>query len=398
MQANSFGPRGVRDGEAGVPTSRASHASSVHSAAFAALRKQAPDHDHDGADPVSLCRPLVEAGVFRDVLPLEQGGRGWATSSSATDEVLGFLLDLGGADLSAGRLFEGHLNAVKLVWRFGSADQRRACAEDVLNGAVAGVWNAEVRPGARLSITPARGRRAVIEGGKIFCSGLGIVTRPVFTARTPDEDVLMLAPGPLDSSRFNLADWKVQGMRATATGSVDLTGVMVGEEDVVGAPGDFYRSPAFKGGAWRFAALHAGAVGRLAALTRAELRARGRDGDPHQTARLGALAIAAETAELWVTRAAQAAESGEWALEAVDAYVSLARTAVERAATEAVAIAQRALGLSALTRPNAVERIARDLLTYLRQPFPDAALDEAARFLNGAPEPAPWSRVRSAAP
>lgn len=379
-----------------MPPSNASQARSRHSGVLAEVARRAPEHDHDRADPAALCRPLQEADLFSAVLPEAHGGRGWATDPGRTEELCDFLLDLGAADLSAGRLFEGHLNAVKLIWRFGSDAQRAWLAEDVRAGAVAGVWNAEAPPGLVLPEPPAAGGGAVrLSGGKIFCSGLGLVTRPLFTARTPAGDVLMLAPRALEGARFDLSDWTVQGMRATATGTVDMSGVEIAAGDVVGGPGDFYASPHFKGGAWRFAALHAGAVARLAAEVRAELRARRRDGDPHQTARLGALAIAAETADLWVRRAAAAVEGGAWAPEAVDAYVNLARTAVERTAVDAVALAQRALGLSALTRPNPVERIARDLLTYVRQPFPDAALDEAARFLSDGPEPPPWSREGS---
>ena len=364
----------------------------AHRAALRELADAAAEHDHDGASPAALCEPLRRHGLFTDVLPIEAGGRGWATDTAATDELLGWLLGLGAADLSAGRLFEGHLNAVKLVWRFGDEAQRRDLVEDVRAGAVAGVWNAEAPPGLRLE-PPAAGRTGRLAGGKIFCSGLGVVTRPVFTARAAEGGPVMLAPRALRPAAIDLSAWTVQGVRATATGSVDLTGVEVEPADVVGGPGDVYASPLFKGGAWRFAALHAGAVGRLGALAREELRARGRDGDPHQTARLGALAIAAETAELWAARAAHAAEDGALPPEAADAYVNLARTAVERAAMDAVALAQRALGLAALTRPSPVERIARDLLTYLRQPFPDAALDEAARHLSARPGPPPWSRA-----
>ena len=43
-------------------------------------------------------------------------------------------------------------------------------------------------------------------------------------------------------------------------------------------------------------------------------------------------------------------------------------------------LVQRSLGLSALLEPNPVERLIRDLGTYLRQPAPDEALTEAAAW------------------
>ena len=52
---------------------------------------------------------------------------------------------------------------------------------------------------------------------------------------------------------------------------------------------------------------------------------------------------------------------------------------------------ERGLGLSAFTRPNPVERVARDLSTYLRQPFPDGVLEEAASFVAAGDGTPPWS-------
>ncbi len=60
------------------------------------------------------------------------------------------------------------------------------------------------------------------------------------------------------------------------------------------------------------------------------------------------------------------------------ARVNLARIAVETSCLEAVTIVQRALGLSALLAGSRIERLLRDLMTYLRQPAPDETLTDAA--------------------
>ena len=165
----------------------------------------------------------------------------------------------------------------------------------------------------------------------------------------------------------------------------------VGQADVIGKAGDYYRSPLFKGGAWRFAAVQPGALLRLAMLMRAELRLRGREGDPHQKARIGTAALAAESAELWVARACTLAEDPAGDPTAAEAYVNLARLAVERAALEVIQLVERGIGLSAFTRPNPIERVVRDLSTYLRQPFPDGALEDAAAFITGREGAPSWS-------
>ncbi len=67
------------------------------------------------------------------------------------------------------------------------------------------------------------------------------------------------------------------------------------------------------------------------------------------------------------------------------ATVGLARIAVESACLDAMRLVQRSLGLSAFRQGNPVERICRDLSTYLRQPAPDEVLTEAAAWFAGNP-------------
>jgi hypothetical protein len=40
---------------------------------------------------------------------------------------------------------------------------------------------------------------------------------------------------------------------------------------------------------------------------------------------------------------------------------------------------QRGVGLTSFMRPHPIERISRDLATYLRQPVPDLAMSDGAR-------------------
>lgn len=393
MLGSSAGSPGGQRRSVSMPTSiapllPAADLSERVSEAAQSLWRRAPAFDRDGADPRGLCEPLSEQGLFVAALPAEFGGDGLAQASGGLARAL---MTVGGADLSAGRIFEGHVNAVRLVFAYGDAAQKRRLAEDVRGGAVCGVWNAEAPPGLAWEATGDGGGR--LRGAKIYASGLGLVTRPLITARTAGGEGLMLAPRLAPDHPCDLSGWTVRGMRATATGAIDFTGRLVGREEVIGAPGDYYRAPLFKGGAWRFAAVHAGAVLRLLGLFRRELKDRRREGDPHQKSRLGTAALAAETAELWVASAAERIEGGGGlAPAAADAYAGLARLAVERAALEVLTLVERGVGLTAFTRPHPIERVARDLSTYLRQPFPDGVLEEAAAFVAAAEAP-PWSAL-----
>ena len=62
---------------------------------------------------------------------------------------------------------------------------------------------------------------------------------------------------------FDKQFWHPLGMETSESYGVDFTGACVTASDLIGAPGDFYREPFFRGGAIRFAAVHAGAVLRL---------------------------------------------------------------------------------------------------------------------------------------
>ena len=339
------------------------------------LWARAPGTDREDAHLSDLLAPL--SGLAHAALPSSAGGAGLATDPALTSVLAGVLRRVGGADLSAGRLFEGHVNAVKLVHRYADAEVAAAIFADLAAGGWSGVWNAEAPPGLRLE-----GDRLV--GRKVWCSGAGFLARPLVTAREADGGVRLLAPR--DTGHHDLAGWTPAGMRATATGTVAFRDVRIADDERIGAAGDYYRPPLFKSGAWRFLAVHLGAMERLERLLAEHLRGRGRVGDPHQRARFAEAAAAVETVRLWVASAASRAENLAGDPDAAEAYVNLARGAVERAATELLQLVDRSVGLEARMRPSPIERVARDLATYLRQPFPDGARDAAAaHVLEGAP-------------
>ena len=357
--------------------------------AVVALSEQAEAFDQDGADPAALCRPLMDAGLLRDVLPYDLGGAGLCEDPIVLHRALVWI---GFANLSAARLFEGHVNAVKLVCAYGDAEQIAHLARNVRGGALCGVWNAEGADGLKLEPLPGGGGR--LSGGKIYASGIGCVTHPLATARLPDGGVHLLLPG--EPRAADVSAWTARGMRATATGTVDFTGAEVGVQALIGAPGDYYRAPLFKGGAWRFAAAQVGAVLRIQQLFHQGLVQRGRGADPHQRARAGAAALAAHTAQMWTAQAAAMEADPQIDADQKDTFAGLARLAVEKAALEVIGLTERSLGLSAFLRPDPLDRVIRDLSTYLRQPFPDAVLDEAAAYVGAQGGRPPWSAAPEA--
>ena len=252
-------------------------------------------------------------------------------------------------------------------------------ADEVRDGRLCGVGTQTIGRAFVLSFEQGRYR---LEGCKILASGAGYIERPIVTASIQDGGKLIVMPRLQPGERSDLSSWTAHGMRASATGAVDFSGLTVEPIEIVGSTGDYERQPAFSGGAWRFAAVQLGGMEKLFDCLRAHLRSTDRGGNPHQAARLGEAAIAVETARLWVERAAFAAEGPSEASDAdrIVAYVNLARLAVERAGLDLMELIYRAVGLQAFVRPNPIERISRDLATYLRQPGPDLALTNAAAW------------------
>lgn len=289
-------------------------------------------------------------------------------------EALPVLSAIGSASLTVGRLFEGHLNAVKLVDRYGGGAAAAILVGEVADGRILGVWNAE-RSGGVTATRVSGGYR--LSGGKVHCSGAGTIRRPVVTARI-DGETLMLLPDLADPAvRIDLSVWRASGMRGTATGSVSFEGVEVPEAVVIGVPGDYYRSPWFSGGAWRVIAVQLGGLDRIMTLHAERLRV----DDAVARARFAVAAGAHESARLLVAEAARRAEAPADEPEAVDAYVDLARGTFETAALTVVEATRRNVGLSTFIAPDPLDRCLRDLETYLRQPFLDASRDHAAHWL-----------------
>jgi alkylation response protein AidB-like acyl-CoA dehydrogenase len=343
--------------------------------AFAALAfEAAAGADHSKAVDEGIRHALFRSGLAMAPFCEGLGGAGLAEPENQ-GHLCTILRILGGADLSLARLFEGHVNAVSLVMRYGARGHADQLARDVQRGELSGVWGAEDAVGLKRIQQPGGWR---LEGRKILASGAGLVTRPCVILQDADGPVIYLLDLAGDEG-VDLSGWRALGMRSSATGTVDLTGITVSAADQIGKPGDYLRQPFFAGGAWRFCAAQLGAVERLAELYREQLLARGRDSDPYQLERLAQCVAAAGSASFWVEEAAR--RFGDESLEpaGVVAFANLTRMVTERAALDVMERVQRGLGLAAFIRPHPAERICRDLATYLRQPVPDLAMSDAAR-------------------
>ena len=345
--------------------------------------------DEEEGPGAALAR-LADDGWLAACLPHDAGGHGLGTSAepAAVLATADAFRALGRADLALARLYEGHLNAVKLIEMHAGALLRERVRERVRRGALLGVWGATGADPLTVSATDERGW--TLTGAKTFASGLGFVALAVVPVGDPHEPTRsrLLLVDVDEPARQHPLDWRASGMRATRSGSYRFDGLCLPLDRVLGDPGVYEREPWFEGGTWRYVAVHVGAMEALVDTLVETLRDRGRDTDPYQAARIGQAAALALCARASVERAALEVEGANPDDAAATARaVALAlftRESVEQGAVALLALVERALGMGAFERGTRVERLRRDLGLYLRQAAPDAKLARAAGALVGA--------------
>jgi alkylation response protein AidB-like acyl-CoA dehydrogenase len=280
---------------------------------------------------------------------------------------------MGRANLSVGRIYEGHVNGAKLVAWYGTAAQNWRLEEDIDAGHIFAVWATEAPPGVTMH-PDGDGWR--LEGAKSFATGAGHIDSALITARLPDQrKQLLWVRLRGETGRDDASAWRVRGMRATVSGTFDFTGMRVTGDHCIGEPGTYEQEPRFTAGAWRFTAVQLGGVEALLMLLRDHLRTSGAAKDQIHRARFGQAVIAARNAALWVAKAAVMAE----ALDPDSIPLTLmTRGVVEDAGLLLMDTVARTMGTRAFFTHYPADRIARDLGLYLRQAMPDQARDRAA--------------------
>lgn len=277
------------------------------------------------------------------------------------------LYEVGRYDLPLARLFEGHIDALQIIARYGDAETAQQLHDQARNGATFGVWNAP------LAGEPLRLQNGVLTGGKAFASGAGLISHALVSAEIAGSAHKQLAVIDLQHTppAIDRAWWQVLGMQRSQTHLVRWGQAALGTNDtLIGAPGDYEREPWLSAGALRFVAAQAGGIAGLFDGVRAHLVARNRADDPHQAARLGRLYGLADSAAAMCRRTAAA--MFDTLPDSHPAGVANARSVVLDAGEQALVLAQQSVGLSAFFETEPLCAHMADLMVYLRQPAPDA--------------------------
>jgi alkylation response protein AidB-like acyl-CoA dehydrogenase len=340
------------------------------------IQARAPQLDAAGQFPAEDIAALRDCGALLAPFPSRVGGLGLGTEPEAADHLAEALQILGYCHLAVARLFEAHVNAIRLIAIHGSRAQLKRVEKDVNSGQLIGLWVTDSVS------TPLRANESgALCGTKSFCSGAGHIERSLVTCIHPDGTTrLAYLPATVGSARK--LHFSPQGVRAATTGQVAFDGMSITKDDWIGESGAYLVEPDFSAGAWRTSAATAGCLTRLVDLTIDHLVQRNRAANPHQLTRIGRAWIARETARHWISATARIAEGADPAIpQSIVAAVNLARIAVETASVEALNLAERSVGLPAFLVGTEIEQVRRDLGTYLRQPAPDEVLTEAAAYI-----------------
>jgi len=272
-------------------------------------------------------------------------------------------------DVVAGRLAEAHTDATAILAELGGPAPAP--------GQLWGVWAAESAE-AVVTVTED-GATAVLDGTKPWCSGAGLCTHALITARRDDNVRGLYAVELSQPQVIPLThSWRNAGMRGSDTRSVQLCNATAVP---VGRPGEYLDRAGFWHGAMAVAACWlGGARGVAGPLYRAIAdEHNSASGDAHAHAHLGAIDAALAAGEAMLLSAAcyvDAQPHGDRA----ELIARRVRAVVEHAADEVITRTGRALGPKTLALDGEHAQRVADLTLYVRQSHAERDLAALGRL------------------
>ncbi len=304
-----------------------------------------------------------------------------------------------GADASAARILDGHLNGVeRLALLAGDDELRSRELEQVADGALLlGVWGADPGPGEGepARIERASGGALALRGVKTFCSGAGGVQRALVIARDERDERRIAYVDVTRGTTLDRSWYRASGLRASESHRVSFEHAPV--LALLGGADEIMREPWFARDAVRTSATWAGIADLIVRETVHALV--GRPADDLRLHALGRMRLAQSSIDRWLTfavgelqRAVSEAGGGDPhdpASEKTAQWGALSgecRLAIAEAARTIAGEAARVCGSRALVGGGSLDRARRDLDLFLLQHRLDPKLVEiGARTLADGP-------------
>ena len=290
------------------------------------------------------------------------------------------LCKIGKSNLSVGRIYEGHLNAIKLIKDHGSDSQKEYFFQQAKIGKLFSVWNTEMSSEA-LTGQVSQGKLK-LTGAKTFCSGGLQIDHAIITAEIDaDKQMLIL---PLKEYPKLIEDWSLwnpMGMKNSVSCRIDFSGLEVSSELTLGKLNAYQQQPWFSGGAMRFAAVQLGGAEALMLSAIDHLNAQNKSGDPYQQQRMGTMAILVESGKFWLQKAQEIDDNqGDYTSAEIVNFADMMRSAILNISEEISQLTERSIGVQGFMENHPMEQVYRDLKVYLKQPGPDLALKNVGAY------------------
>lgn len=272
-------------------------------------------------------------------------------------------------DVVAGRLAEAHTDAAAILAELGGPATEP--------GQLWGVWAAESAE-AVVTVTED-GDSAVLDGTKPWCSGAGLCTHALITARRDDNVRGLYAVELSQPQVIPLThSWRNAGMSGSDTRSVQLCNATAVP---VGRPGEYLERAGFWHGAMAVAACWlGGARGVAGPLYRAIADEHdSASKDEHAHAHLGAIDAALAGAEAMLMSAACYVDA-EPRGDRAQLIARRVRAVVEHAVDEVITRTGRALGPKLLALDGEHAQHVADLTLYVRQSHAERDLATLGRL------------------
>ncbi|GLY70480.1 acyl-CoA dehydrogenase family protein [Amycolatopsis taiwanensis] len=365
--------------------------------------QRADGYDRTASFPVEDFDDLFSAGLHAPAVPRSHGGLGLGPMHGDTHTLWLMTKRLAAADLSLARCWEGHVNSLVLIDALGSESQKSRWFDGVVrHGEKWVAWSGEPRapkPGEpkRFGTTVQReGDGWIVDGTKIFATSATGADWAILLVDTAGpggarnsasgagSGVLMLACELADPSvSIDSSWWDPIGMRATVSHLVRFDHTFIPDTQRIGEAGDYLRQSWQTAFIPQYAASFLGAAEAAYAYALEYVTHQHKSEDPYVQQRVGAMAVAVETGQLWLKHVADLWDSGRVA--EARAAGSRARHLVEHLALDTLDHCVRACGARCLVKPSPIERIQRDLLFYVRHDNDDHILATIGRAVLGEP-------------
>ena len=228
------------------------------------IAPRAAEYDREGTNPVESWRDLWHEGFLAAAIPEAHGGLGLGMPT-----YVALIRTIAKGCASTAMTLHMHSTVMRFIDALGTdAQKRRYYAEVGKHGKLFGSWGSE--PAVSLSRTflmetaiRTEGNGYVIDGVKHFCTmALGASYYMVWCALDGGTDMsksILQALVPADSPGITTdGKWNTLGMRATYSPSVNLAGVRVSPEAVLGDPGSAIRVGVVESFGLGYAAIYLG--------------------------------------------------------------------------------------------------------------------------------------------